>query len=37
MIELVLVLSFLNLGLNIFACWQRHATLRVHKQNGGGE
>ena len=37
MIEVViLVVSVLSLALNVLAAWQRHATLKHHRRNGGG-
>jgi hypothetical protein len=36
-IELVLIVSLLNLVLQLVAVYQRHVTLQHHRRNGGGE
>jgi len=36
MIEVVLVVSILNLFLQLVAVWQRHLSIQVQKRNGGG-
>jgi len=37
MITAILIVSLLNLVLQLVGVLQRHATLKHHKQNGGGE